>query len=52
MPHCDKDQHSVLYKWKQFIFTSLSPRYEFRELIKNVEERVGWMPISDFNYRE
>jgi choline monooxygenase len=39
-------------KWKQFIFTSLSPNFEFNELIKDVEDRVGWMPIEDFKFRE
>jgi choline monooxygenase len=39
-------------KWRQFIFSSLSPDFEFQELIKDVEERVGWMPIEDFKYRE
>lgn len=39
-------------KWRQFIFSSLAPDYDFKELIKDVEERVGWMPIEDFKYRE
>ncbi len=39
-------------KWKQFIFASLAPNFEFNELIKEVEERVGWMPIETFKNRE
>lgn len=39
-------------KWKQFVFSSLAPEFDFKELIKDVEERVGWMPIEDFKYRE
>jgi len=39
-------------KWRQFIFSSLAPDIEFKELIKDVEERVGWMPIEDFAYRK
>ena len=39
-------------KWRQFIFSSLNPDFKFEELIKNVEERIGWMPIEDFKYRE
>jgi len=39
-------------KWRQFIFSSLAPDFEFKELIKDVEERVGWMPIEDFKFRE
>jgi choline monooxygenase len=30
----------------------LAPNFEFNELIKEVEERVGWMPIETFKYRE
>ena len=39
-------------RWKQFVFTSLDPSFAFDELIKEVDERVGWMPIEDFKYRE
>ena len=39
-------------KWRQFIFTSLKPSVPFNHIIKDVEERVGWMPIEDFKYRE
>lgn len=39
-------------KWRQFIFSSLMPEFEFKELIKDVEERVGWMPIESFKYRD
>jgi choline monooxygenase len=39
-------------KWRQFIFSSLAPEYRFDELIKDIDERVGWMPIEDFSFRE
>ena len=39
-------------KWKQFIFTSLEPSFSFDRLIKDVEDRVGWMPVEDFIYSE
>lgn len=39
-------------KWRQFIFVSLEPEFKFKELIKDVERRIGWMPIEDFVYRE
>lgn len=38
-------------KWKQFLFSSLNPIFGFNELIKDVDDRVGWMPIEDFTYR-
>jgi choline monooxygenase len=39
-------------KWRQFIFSALSPDFEFKELINDIDERVGWMPIEDFKYRD
>ena len=39
-------------KWRQFVFSSLAPDFKFEELIKDVEERIGWMPIKVFKYRE
>ena len=39
-------------KWRQFIFSSLAPDFEFEELIQDLEKRVGWLPIENFKYRE
>ena len=39
-------------KWKQFIFTNLEPNFSFDQLVKDMEERVGWMPVNEFHYRE
>tara|TARA_B100001250_G_C19747704_1_gene766125 strand:- start:311 stop:1417 length:1107 start_codon:yes stop_codon:yes gene_type:complete len=50
-PHDDLSKIEV-EKWRQFVFVSLNPSFEFKELIKEVEERVGWMPINDFKYKE
>lgn len=41
-----------LARWRQFLFTSLNPHNKLEELIKDVEERVGWMPIEEFKYNE
>ena len=35
-----------LHKWKNFLFTSLFPGIDFDELIKPLEDRVGWMPFE------
>lgn len=35
-------------KWKQFLFTSMNPSFEFDELINEMNKRVGWMPIENF----
>ncbi len=39
-------------RWKQFIFVSLLPVIDFNELIKEIDDRVGWMPIEKFKYRK
>jgi len=36
--------------WKQFLFTSLDPSVKFDSIIKEMNERVGWMPIENFVY--
>ena len=37
-------------QWKQFIFNSLNPKYNLNEYFKDMETRVGWMPIEKFKY--
>ena len=37
-----------LNKWKQFYFTAIHPAFSFDELVKEMNERVGWMPIEKF----
>ncbi|MBE37609.1 MAG: choline monooxygenase [Flavobacteriales bacterium] len=37
-------------KWKQFYFTSICPEIGFNELIKEMDERIGWMPIEKFTF--
>ena len=39
-------------KWKQFIFSSLDPKFKFSELFTEIEERIGWMPIEKFKFRK
>ena len=34
--------------WKQFVFTSIDPKISFTELIKDMDKRIGWMPIEKF----
>ena len=34
--------------WKQFIFTSINEKIPFNKLIKEMDERVSWMPIEKF----
>ena len=39
-----------LRNWKQFLFSSLEPNHKFDELIKEMDERIGWMPIEKFKF--
>ena len=39
-------------QWRQFIFTSLNPKIKFDHLIKDMDQRIGWMPIEKFKFRE
>ena len=39
-------------KWKQFIFASIDPMISFNSLIKDMENRVGWMPIEQFVFSQ
>jgi len=34
--------------WKQFVFSSITPKINFKSFIKDMDERVGWMPIEKF----
>ena len=51
---CERDDLPEVscYTWKQFIFTSIDPLFNFNDLIKDVDKRIGWIPIEDFTYRE
>jgi|TARA_Y100000994_G_scaffold231460_1_gene217903 choline monooxygenase len=37
-------------KWKQFYFTSLNPKFNFRQLTQDMDNRIGWMPIEKFRF--
>ena len=34
--------------WKQFIFSSINPKIPFNYFIKDLNHRIGWMPIEKF----
>ena len=37
-------------KWKQFLFSSLDPKINFKDFIQQMEDKVGWLPIENFKY--
>lgn len=56
MQNFPKDEDNLpeipVARWRQFIFSSFAPNFAFEDLIKEVEERIGWMPIEDFIYHK
>ncbi|MEO5904781.1 MAG: aromatic ring-hydroxylating dioxygenase subunit alpha [Gemmatimonadaceae bacterium] len=37
-----------LEKWGPLLFTSISPAFDFNEMMAPVNERVSWMPLDEF----
>jgi choline monooxygenase len=35
-------------KWGAFLFTSINPAFDFEAIIREMNERVGWMPLQEF----
>jgi choline monooxygenase len=35
-------------QWGKWIFVSLDPAFAFDELIRNMQARIGWMPLEEF----
>ena len=44
--------HINLKQWFQFLFVSLNPIVPFNVIINDMQERVSWIPIADFVFRE
>lgn len=49
---CDDLKSFPTHKWGPFIFSSLEPSFDFSEVVKIFEERVGFLPLSDFKLNE
>ena len=51
---CKKDNLPMVScnRWRQFIFTCLDPKFNFEQLIEDMEKRIHWMPVEDFEYRK
>lgn len=60
MPECEQAQNfptadDNLKKiahaaYEQFLFASLDPAYPFEDLIRPMQERIGWMPLHEFRF--
>lgn len=45
---CDSLHEFPLRKWGQFLFAGLDPSFDFAEVLKVMDERVGHLPLSEF----
>ena len=51
-PSTDDDLHSLpLFHWKHFLFTTLNAKFPPQHFLKDMMERVEWMPLDKFNFR-
>jgi choline monooxygenase len=49
---CDDLKRTKLYQWGGHLFTSLDPAYEFQEVLDYMSERVGFLPLEEFNFHQ
>ena len=45
---CDNLHEFQIRKWGPFIFTGLDPAFDFTEVLKVMDERVGFLPLDQF----
>src|SRR5689334_19156947 len=51
-PSTDDDLHSLpLFYWKHFLFTTLNAKFPPQHFLKDMMERVEWMPLDKFHFR-
>lgn len=49
---CLDDHLAVLPlgRWRQFVFTSLDPMFPFEELVAEMEAKIGFLPLEQFQF--
>ncbi|RMA66368.1 SRPBCC family protein [Ulvibacter antarcticus] len=45
---CDNLHKFPLKKWGSFLFAGLNPHFDFEQVIKKMNERVGFLPLEEF----
>ena len=51
-PSPDDDLHQLpLFKWNNWLFTSLNRKLFAKKFLKEMMERVSWMPLEEFVFR-
>ena len=46
---CDNLHSFPLKKWGPFLFAGLNPSFDFQQVIDKMNERIGFLPLSDFS---
>jgi len=49
---CDHLSNVALHKWGSHLFTSLKPSFDFEEVTQLMNERIGFLPLDQFQYRK
>jgi choline monooxygenase len=50
-PTDDDNLHTLsLFKWSKWLFTSLNSKYPHELFLRDMIERVSWMPLADFKF--
>lgn len=49
---CDNLHQFPLKKWNPFLFVGLNPAFDFQEVINKMNERISFLPLSEFIYSE
>ena len=47
---CDHLHEFPLLQWGPFLFAGLNPAFDFEAVINTMQDRIGFMPLSDFKY--
>lgn len=45
---CDSLHEFALAEWGAFIFTGLEPAFDFNAVVEQMNERIGFLPLSEF----
>ena len=47
---CDNLHKFPLGEWGPFLFAGLNPAFDFKEILKPINERVGFLPLDEFSF--
>ena len=47
---CDNLYKFPLGQWGPFLFAGLNPTFDFKEILKPINERIGFLPLDQFSF--